>query len=214
MRPIAELLAMTGLDEDLDDWVGPDDEATTAWFQELYGLDDLGACGSDAKYRRCCERTGGPAADRRDGVFDKISMYLSRPLQRAALMPLVEARVGDPSGEQRLVQAISDPVVFDVALFEDEWLEDFPDERGSLLPADEPELVGSWVGAPRSLYDIVEVTPGEGFELLNLRSRGRVTVRERAGSTPLSRGEAIFARVVSDGVGFQLTTGVMPIPVQ
>ena len=201
MRPIAELLAMTGLDEDLDDWVGPDDKATTAWFQELYGLDDLGACGSGAKYRRCCERTGGPVADRRDGVFDKISMYLSRPLQRAALMPLVEARAGDP-------------VVFDVALFEDEWLEDFPDERGSLLPADEPELVGSWVGAPRSLYDIVEVTPGEGFEPLDLRSRGRVTVRERAGSTPLSRGEAIFARVVPDGVGFQLTTGVMPIPVQ
>lgn len=178
------------------------------------GRNDPCPCGSGAKYKRCCERTGGPLPDRIGAIFDKLGMYLSRPLQRAELMPLVEARAGDASDEQRLVRAISDPLIFDVALFEDGWLEDFLDERGSLLPTDERELLGAWIDAPRSLYEIVELQPGEGLELLDLRSGDRVTVRERAGSTQLTRGDAIFARVIPDGVGHQLTAGVVTIPVQ
>ena len=180
----------------------------------LVGRNDPCPCGSGAKFKRCCERTGGPLPDRIDALFDKISMYMSRPLQRAELMPLIEARAGDASDQQRLIDAISDPVVFDVALFEDGWLRDFLDDRGSLLPADERDLAATWVGAPRSLYEIVAVEPGKGFELLDLRSGDRATVRERAGSAQLKTGDALFARVIPDGVGFQLTTGVVPIPVQ
>ncbi|TVR38062.1 MAG: hypothetical protein EA388_00520 [Nitriliruptor sp.] len=181
----------------------------------LVGRNDPCPCGSGAKFKKCCERTGGPLPDRIDALFDKISMYMSRPLQRAELMPLVEARAGDASDQERLIAAIGDPLVFDVALFEGEWLEDFLDDRGSLLPADERDLVATWIGAPRSLYEVVAVDPGEWLELLDLRSGERVTVREqRAGSTRLKTGDALFTRVVPDGVGFQLTTGVAPIPVQ
>jgi hypothetical protein len=178
------------------------------------GRNDPCPCGSGAKYKRCCERTGGPLPDRVSALFDKMSNYLGRPLQRGALMALVEARAGDATDDRRLVAAIGDPLLFDVALFEDEWLEDFLEERGQLLPADERELAGSWMGLPRSLYEIVAVRPGEELELLDLRSGERVVVRERAGSTQLRAGEAIFARVVPDGVGHQLAAGTMLIPVQ
>ncbi len=178
------------------------------------GRNDPCPCGSGVKYKRCCARTGGPLPDRIDALFDKLSAYLSRPMQRAQLMPLIEARAGDASDDQRLVRAISDPVVVDVALFEDEWLEDFLAERGSLLPADERDLLATWVGAPRSLFEVVAVDPGQGLELLDLHAGERVTVRERRASTQLKVGDALFARVVPDGVGHQLTAGVMPIPVQ
>jgi tetratricopeptide (TPR) repeat protein len=178
------------------------------------GRNDPCPCGSGLKYKRCCERTGGPLPDRVSALFDKMSNYLARPLQRGALMALVEARAGDATDDHRLVAAMGDPLLFDVALFEGEWLEDFLEERGQLLPADERDLAASWVGLPRSLYEIVAVRPGEELELLDLRCGERVVVRERTASTQLRTGEAIFVRVVPDGVGHQLAAGTMLIPAQ
>jgi hypothetical protein len=216
--------------EDRGDWAGalrhlrqagiPNDDEQVQRLTELQsirpavGRNDPCPCGSGAKYKRCCERTGGPLPDRVSPLFDKMSNYLGRPLQRGALMALVEARAGDATDDRRLVAAIGDPLLFDVALFEGEWLEDFLEERGQLLPADERDLAASWTGLPRSLYEIVAVRPGEELELLDLRSGDRVVVRERAGSTQLRAGEAIFARVVPDGVGHQLAAGTLLIPVQ
>jgi hypothetical protein len=67
---------------------------------------------------------------------------------------------------------------------------------------------------PTSLFEVVGVTPGEGLELLDLRSGDRVAVRERTASRRLTVGNALFARVVPDGQGHQLSGGVVPIPVQ
>jgi hypothetical protein len=178
------------------------------------GRNDPCPCGSGAKFKRCCERTGGPLPDRVAALFDKARTYVDRPLHRAQLMRLVEARAGDAADERALGRALGDGLLHDVALFEEGWLEDFLAERGPLLPADERELVETWLDLPRSLFEVVGVMPGEGLELLDVRNGDRVAVRERAASRQLTTGTALFARVVPDGRGHQLSGGVVPIPVQ
>ena len=178
------------------------------------GRNDPCPCGSGTKSKRCCERTGGPLPDRVAAVFDKARAYVERPLHRAPLLRLAEARAGDAGDERALLGALGDGLLHDVALFEDGWLEDFLAARGPLLPDDERELVRSWLDISRSLFEVVAAPPGEGLELLDLRSGERVTVRERTASRRFAVGVALFARVVPDGRGHQLAGGVVPIPVQ
>jgi hypothetical protein len=178
------------------------------------GRNDPCPCGSGAKYKRCCERTGGPLPDRVGALFAKARAYVNRPLRRAETLRLIEARAGDAADERTFLRALEDGLVHDVALFEEGWLEDFLAERGPLLPTDERELVTAWLDVPRSLFEVVGVTPGEGLELLDLRSGDRPAVRERTASKRLTVGNALFARVVPDGQGHQLAGGVVPIPVQ
>jgi hypothetical protein len=178
------------------------------------GRNDPCPCGSGAKYKRCCERTGGILPDRVGALFDKARAYVDRPLHRAELLRLVEARAGDATDEEAFLRVLGDGLVHDVALFEDGWLEDFLAERGPLLPDDERDLVRAWLDAPRSLFEVVGVSAGDGLELLDLRSGDRVAVRERTASRQLTVGSALFARVVPDGRTHQLSGGVVPIPVQ
>jgi hypothetical protein len=182
--------------------------------QPRAGRNDPCPCGSGTKYKRCCERTGGPLPDRVAAVFDKARAYLERPLHRAPLLRLAEARAGDAGDEQALLRALGDGLLHDVALFEDGWLEDFLADRGPLLPEDERELVRTWLDVPRSLFEVVAASPGEGFELLDLRSGDRVTVRERTASRRFAVGTALFARVVPDGRGLQLSGGIVTIPAE
>jgi hypothetical protein len=177
------------------------------------GRNDPCPCGSGTKFKRCCERTGGPLPDRVEALFDKARAYVNRPLHRAELLGLVEARAGDAADEGAMVRSLSDGLLHDVALFEDGWLEDFLADRGPLLPADESELVRAWLDVPRSLFEVVGTTPGDGLQLLDLRSGDRVDVREHAASRRLTVGTALFARVVPDGQGHQLSGGVLPIAV-
>lgn len=171
-------------------------------------------CGSGTKYKRCCGPLGGPLPDRVGALMDKMWAYLNRPIRRLELMPLLEARAGDARDQRRLVDTLDDGLVFDVALFDDRWIEEFLHERGPLLPADEYDLATSWVGIARSLYEVVEVDAGTGMTLLDLRSGDRTQVRERVGSTEFTSGQGLFARVVPAGTGHQLTGGTLRIPVQ
>lgn len=178
------------------------------------GRNDPCPCGSGSKYKKCCLARGGPLADRAGWLLDKATTFLTRLPQRPDVLPLIEARTGDLRDQRRLARAIEDGVVTDVALFEGGLLEVFLDDRGALLPDDEERLAMSWVGIRRSLYEVAGVRPGEGLDLLDLRSGERVAVRERLGSRQLQVGQAIFARVVPDGQGHQVAGGAVIIPVQ
>jgi hypothetical protein len=198
----------------------PDDDAQVVRLQTRtdqrprVGRNDPCPCGSGAKHKRCCERTGGPLPDRLGSLLDKARAFVNRPLHRASLLGLVEARAGDAADERALARALGDGFLHDVALFEGGWLEDFLAVRGPLLPDDERALVGTWLGTDLSLFEVVEVRPGEGLVLLDLRGGDRVEVRERTASRHLPAGGALLARVLPDGQGHQLSGGVVPIPVQ
>ncbi|MGI8876789.1 MAG: YecA family protein [Egibacteraceae bacterium] len=149
-------------------------------------------CGSGRKYKVCCQRGGGqrPLGERAGWLLDKAGTYAHRPMNRRPLLPLLEARAGDPTDLEWVAAAMRDPLVQDLALFEEEVFDDFLDDRGVLLPADELELGRAWAGTPRSLYEIVEVHPEEALVLLDLRTGARVRVVERIGTRTMRAGGA------------------------
>jgi hypothetical protein len=173
-------------------------------------------CGSGRKYKVCCQRGGGqrPLAERAGWLLDKAGTYAHRPMNRRRLLPLLEARAGDPTDLERVAAAMRDPLVQDLALFEEELLDDFLDDRGVLLPADELELGRAWAGTPRSLYEIVEVHPEEALVLLDLRTGERVRVDERIGTRTMRAGGAILARVLPVADHHVLAAGSVRIDVQ
>ncbi|MGH8884216.1 MAG: hypothetical protein ACRDYX_03400 [Egibacteraceae bacterium] len=89
----------------------------------------------------------------------------------------------------------------------------FLDVRGGLLPADELELGRSWVGLARSLYEVTDVSPGEGVRLCDLRTGEPLDVTERLGSQDLVPGTLLYARVAPDGRSHQLLGGTITIKV-
>jgi hypothetical protein len=180
------------------------------------GRNDPCPCGSGRKYKVCCQRGGGrrPLAERAGWLLDKAGTYAHRPMNRARLLPLVEARAGDPTDLERVAAAMRDPLLQDLGLFEEELLDDFLDDRGGLLPADELELGRAWAGTPRSLYEIVEVQPEEALVLLDLRTGARVRVVERTGTRTMRAGGAILARVLPVAEHHVLAAGPVRIDVQ
>ncbi|MGI8876450.1 MAG: SEC-C metal-binding domain-containing protein, partial [Egibacteraceae bacterium] len=179
------------------------------------GRNDPCPCGSGRKYKVCCQRRGGrPLGERAGWLLDKAGMYAHRPMNRALLLPVIEARAGDPQDPERLVAAMGDPLVQDLGLFEEGLLADFLDDRGVLLPADELELGRSWLGTSRGLYEIVDVRRDEGLTLLDLRSGDRLDVVERIGTHSARTGEAVLARLLPVAGHHILAAGGVRVPVQ
>jgi hypothetical protein len=64
----------------------------------------------------------------------------------------------------------------------------------------------------RSVHEVVEVTPGAGLVVRDIRTGDLAEVRERLRSTQLMVGGLIYAHVVPDGRTHQMVSGVMPVP--
>lgn len=171
-------------------------------------------CGSGRKFKLCHLGKGGPLADRVAWLLEKAVAYAHYPARYGRMVDLVTARAGDTHDDLAVLQAIEDPVVTDVALFEGGLLAQFLAHRGPLLPEDERDLARGWLEVRRGAYEIIEANPGEGLEVLDLRSGDRHSIREQTASTNLSVGEVLFARLLPDGTGLQLGGGTMVIPVQ
>jgi hypothetical protein len=92
------------------------------------------------------------------------------------------------------------------------WLDRFLAERGALLPEDEQLLYASWQLVPRTVYEIVSVSPGTGLQLRDLREAELLDVQERIGSQTATAGQLICARAVPDGSGHRLLGAVISVP--
>jgi hypothetical protein len=137
------------------------------------------------------ERRGGPAeAD----VFDVAS-----------------ARAVDPDDPDSVADAYGDPIVMDLALTEGGWFARFLDERGALLPADEALLAASWLLVDRTVYEVLEVRPGDGLEVRDIRTGDQLAVRERTFSRQAQTGALVCARAVPDGHTHQFVGGLFPV---
>lgn len=195
----------------------PDDDVVVrrleAWTARTatVGRNDPCPCGSGAKYKRCCERTGGQLHDRAGWLIDKIVSYARLPLQRPVLLPLVEARAGDATDGRRLIAAMRDPLVLDAALFDHGLLRRFLADRGMLLPADERELVARWLDAPRSLYEVVAVDRRAGARVRDLREGRDIDLSAGGGPGPLAVGELTLGRLLFDGRDHTLAPGAIPV---
>jgi hypothetical protein len=160
------------------------------------GRNDPCPCGSGRKHKVCCaQRNGHTLADRVPWLLGKAGEFAQRPGNRGALADIAVARAGgdadDPSWVER---ALGDPLVTDLALFEDGLLEAFCDERGPLLPADELALARDWLGAPLRLHEVEGAAPGRHVVLRDLTTGDRAEVDDAAASRDLDAGELVLAR--------------------
>ena len=171
-------------------------------------------CGSGRKYKVCHLRANelAPLPDRFTWLLRKTVAYAERrgaPLDRVVMETAWKLADEDPD---RLAAAMQDPLVLDVVLHELGWFDRFLAERGALLPEDEQLLYASWQLIPRTVYEIVDVRPGEGLRLRDVRSGELTDIQERLGSRDVSAGQLMCARAVPDGRGHRLVGAVIEVP--
>lgn len=176
------------------------------------GRNDPCSCGSGRKYKQCHlgRPVAAPLPERVGWLWRKAVGYLER---RGGLAEYtLEANALMRAGEDGDVEAaFTDPLVLDVALHEEGWFARFLRERGPLLPVDEARLGASWLEVDRTVFEVLDVRPGAGLGLRDLRTDERVDVTERTASVEV--GALICARAVPDGVGHQLVGAVVPVAV-
>ena len=125
-------------------------------------------------------------------------------------MTLARCRAVGPDDDP-LLEALADPIVIDAALTEGGWFARFVADRTPLLPEDEALLASSWPLVPRSVYEVVEVGPGEGLRARDLRTGDIVDVRERTFSREVLPESFVCARAVPDGQTHQFAGGMFPV---
>lgn len=178
------------------------------------GRNDPCWCGSGRKVKSCHQGRGDTPAlpDRVEWLWMKAVGYLLRRGGEVTddLYELTSARTLDPEDEDRVVEALHDPIVFDTALVEFGWFERFVHDRGALLPDDEAELAASWVEVERTVYEIEEVG-AQGLVVRDLRTDERLTVEPPRDAATLAVGGFLCARAVPDGRGHQFVGARFPV---
>jgi hypothetical protein len=172
-------------------------------------------CGSGRKYKQCHlgepERLSLP--DRVAWLATKAELYVER--QGLEVWDEIEDLAFVLAGTDRLrLPAVArDPLLLDLVLTEGGRFEEFLAARGSLLPEDEAALASSWVGVPRTVSEVLEVEPGDGLVLRDLRNDERIEVREHSPRRWARPGVLVCARAVPDGERFQLVGAAIEVPV-
>ncbi|MDQ3152882.1 MAG: SEC-C domain-containing protein, partial [Actinomycetota bacterium] len=172
-------------------------------------------CGSGRKYKVCHlgKPERAPLPDRVGWLCRKATAYLERRGGGVGdvVMDHALARASDPDDPDAAHEALADPLVLDVALHESGWFERFLTDRGPLLPQDEAMLARAWTLVERSVCEVLDVEPGRGLTVRDLRTGDRTVVRERSFSRDARVGELLCARVVPDGESHQFIGGLFRV---
>lgn len=173
-------------------------------------------CGSGRKFKQChLGQRQLPALPERVGwLCRKAAAYLERQGDRTGdvVYDYAAARAQDRTSREGLAQALGDPLVIDVVLHEGGWFDRFLDERGALLPEDEVMLGRAWTLVDRTVYELVDVQPGKGVRVRDLRTGDLLDVRERTFSRAAKQGSLLCARAVPDGQSHQFIGGLFIVP--
>ena len=183
------------------------------------GRNEACPCGSGRKYKHCCLHVRSAAVDhplpeRVRWIWEKLRWWLDRAGREDATLAAALALHGGPPNEYDISFSVDFDIAASLVLFADGAVHDFLDQRGSLLPDDERNLVAQWALTDRSLHEVIDVKAGDGIALRDLRTGDVVEVRERRGSALLAAGDLICAHPVFDGVGHQLIGGILPVPLR
>jgi hypothetical protein len=173
-------------------------------------------CGSGRKFKHC--HLGAPPVfplpERVGWLCRKAVAYLERRGGGTAEDVYHHAVIladGDDS-PAAFERAFADPLLMDVVLHEGGWFERFLAERGALLPDDEALLATAWTLVDRTLYEVVDTSPGRGMTVRDLRTAEVVELRERTFSRQARTGQVFCGRAVPDGETHQLIGGLFPVP--
>lgn len=178
------------------------------------GRNEPCSCGSGRKYKQCHlgKPLGAPLPERVGWLWRKAVAYLERRGGAAehSMFEHAAARAGEDGD---IETGYADPLTVDTALHEGGWFAAFLDERGPLLPPDEALLGASWRLVDRTVYEVLDVRPGSGMDLRDLRTGDRLAVTERTASRSVTAGALLCARAVPDGGdGHQFVGGVLSVP--
>ncbi|MFN2540187.1 MAG: SEC-C metal-binding domain-containing protein, partial [Mycobacteriales bacterium] len=114
-------------------------------------------CGSGKKHKQCCLRNAQhPLAARSPWLWQKLASWAREPRQREATLTVAQfLEPDDPMAAVR--RALHDPITIDLALWDFELIPEFIGNRGGALPADELELLNTWVIEPIRVVEVIEV---------------------------------------------------------
>jgi hypothetical protein len=160
-------------------------------------------CGSGRKYKMCClSKATHPLAHRSRWLFSKVAQWVNEPAQRIELLPYALRIYGDPA--EAIRETMNEGIVHGLALFE-----------GELLPSDEFALAWSWLDSPVRCYDVVDVRPGIGLTLRDVRDKSDHTVADRASSSQVKVGATLCARLLATGGDNEMFAFVLAVaPIQ
>jgi hypothetical protein len=172
------------------------------------GRNDPCPCGSGRKHKVCCQaRNGWPLQERIPWVWDKVLTYLGSASAHELVSPIVQAidDAGGPEGTGHLAAT-------NITLFEGGLISELCDRRGSLLPADELELLRSWAEVRAAAYELVDADPDDRLTLLDLSTGDRVSFVDHQMAANLDVGAAFVAWIVPYPDGPAPNYGVISQP--
>ena len=176
--------------------------------ERLPGRNEPCWCGSGRKFKACHARsTGRPLSERMLSLPARVLAW--RMLTDGRLFPRLIEKVLIAGGQPAVGQMVE--LVPDLIGMEGGGLADFLERRGALLADDEVMTGELWLLRPRSLFEVEEVTPGEGMLLRDLLTGDRHQVRERSASRQLTAGTMLVTRVAPIGDGDVIFGGGIPI---
>lgn len=181
-------------------------------------------CGSGRKFKHChaSQATIPPLEERAEWLYRKAVNYVlhGEPEARSDLVSVVLARADLSTADEiddevlhgdTVEQVAHDPLVADLVLCELGWFDAFLSDRAALLPPDELLMGQAWELSDRTLYEIVEVRPGEGLTVRDLRTAETFNVRERTFSRQGHPGLVFCGRAVPVGSIFQFVGGLFAV---
>src|SRR5258706_8040241 len=150
-------------------------------------------CGSGRKHKVCCLRAQvHPRPARARLVYTRLGRWVQGSSNRWRMDRFY--RLVDRDGPQ------SDLLPLDLAIFESGGVEEYLERRGSLLPADERELIERWREAKIRPYEVVEVRRSRSVTLRPLLGGEPVVLHDQSFSTCVKRLDLLVARILYDGV--------------
>ncbi|MFW5933617.1 MAG: SEC-C metal-binding domain-containing protein [Actinomycetota bacterium] len=165
-------------------------------------------CGSGRKHKVCCQpHNGWPLADRLDWVWHKVVTFMAGPRGRELVDPVLHA-----AGLARSDTSANDVAVLNLSLFEGGLLAELCDVCGSLLPADELELLRDWSWVRARAYELLATDADGTCTVLDLRTGERTTFVDHSIASDVDPGTAILAWLVDEPGGTVPSYGLIVVP--
>jgi hypothetical protein len=178
--------------------------------KQLAGRNDACPCGSGKKYKHChLGKELHSLNDRAAWLYLKMMrfMQLTNPFLPDAVVAEMTSSLETPHLAEMLESSY---IPTDIALHEGDVASRFLMAKGAVLPADEVELTEQWINAPRSVFRVKKSTHAE-LELIELRSRDRVTIVGTVPEQPLEVGTLICGRPLPVGPTHRSYGGFLPV---
>jgi hypothetical protein len=176
------------------------------------GRNDPCWCGSGRKYKKChINNERLPIDERAVWLFSKMVTFVTDGPWNVVMLEAAQLRAKCSDEPRWYLDAMADPIVGDVVLFEGGGLAEFVATRGGLLPDDERLLAEQWLLAERSVYEVEHVGFGVSLTLRDVRTGDSHKIRSKTVGRTLRGGELVCARLLPVGDTMLCFGGIEPV---